>query len=430
VFRGISRGVNTLKTELLQELRKGAPLAEIRRKFRSQSQLYEALREYLEETEKTVDIKRRNLQQVEDELSEAKHEISRIDHERSIISERVTKAETQLKGLLAEVKRAAEKMGELVAAERSLTARGFSSEIMKKLSAIDAKSGEEFIRRVETAKKYTLLKKEFSILQKNRGCLKYEIGTLNADKRNIQEMVASEKNMLDELRVQTACYKETMDAVDTFLKAGYDSEDIKSLIKGLEVFGIKGDPRASLSRLVTGLKEMKTLFAVEEKLDRKNGELATLTEAVAYAKSELKTIEQTVLQAFREALNTSVQAIKSTEKQANSQIQQAAEEYKVELEKIAELEHRKTEIEQFLVPGQALIGILASPQYLKSISAPFMMQFLNRIQRWFEMNYPSASTIATTSIHAKEYNLVPSQSYNLAALVELANEGLKQLTMG
>lgn len=53
-LRSAREGVRalTVKEDILEELRRGTPFAEIRRKFRSQSQLYEALGEYLAEADK------------------------------------------------------------------------------------------------------------------------------------------------------------------------------------------------------------------------------------------------------------------------------------------------------------------------------------------------------------------------------------------
>lgn len=45
----------TIKDEILEELRKGALRAEINRRFRSQSQKYEAMREFLGEAKEIVE---------------------------------------------------------------------------------------------------------------------------------------------------------------------------------------------------------------------------------------------------------------------------------------------------------------------------------------------------------------------------------------
>jgi uncharacterized protein (DUF433 family) len=51
----------TIEQEILEELRRGTSLADLRRRYRSQSQLYGALREYLKETDKIVDKHTENL---------------------------------------------------------------------------------------------------------------------------------------------------------------------------------------------------------------------------------------------------------------------------------------------------------------------------------------------------------------------------------
>lgn len=51
----------TIKDEISEELHKRTPLVEIRRKYRSQSALYEAIREFLGEVDKVVEETRRRL---------------------------------------------------------------------------------------------------------------------------------------------------------------------------------------------------------------------------------------------------------------------------------------------------------------------------------------------------------------------------------
>lgn len=60
----------TLKDEILEELRRGTLLSEIKRKYRSVAATYSALRQFLEESERTVEERQEKLRELERELHE------------------------------------------------------------------------------------------------------------------------------------------------------------------------------------------------------------------------------------------------------------------------------------------------------------------------------------------------------------------------
>lgn len=423
-----------IKNEILTRLRNNEPLSKIRKDFRSLSQLYEALREYLEELSKIADAKREALGLVQEQLDVKQAELEKANQEKETLEKENVEQRLIKEDLVAGVKSATQKRDRLRAEVKELEAKGFTTQIVKKLGEMEAKSGAELLLQVKTAEKYVHLKTEFSNLQIRKASLEKEIGNLETRKKNIEQMIVSEKNGLDELKVQTASYKAAVKAVESLFAEGLTRpEDIKSLAYGLRTLGIKGNPRASVTRLVTALEKMKTISAIEEKLQIKTEKLDMYTKAVALAKSELETLKEVAMKTIEEVLNTSVQAIRNTGQQANAQMQiqirQVEEKYRVVLEELNRLEHRKGEAEAILGPGLALVGILNSPEYLKVVPAPFIMELLDRIQLWFETNLPNSSVSATASINAKEFNLLTFQQYKLPVLIELAKEGLKQFVM-
>ena len=67
-----------ISDEILAELKKGTSLSEIRKKYRSQSQLYEALDIFLFEADGMVQERNITLQSVIGELSERKAELESV----------------------------------------------------------------------------------------------------------------------------------------------------------------------------------------------------------------------------------------------------------------------------------------------------------------------------------------------------------------
>jgi hypothetical protein len=75
----------TIRQEILEELRKGTPLAEVGRKFRSKRQEYEAIRPYLPETDKNTKEQAECPRSAKERLSSVNVEFQRIDQEEKIV---------------------------------------------------------------------------------------------------------------------------------------------------------------------------------------------------------------------------------------------------------------------------------------------------------------------------------------------------------
>jgi len=440
-----------IKSDILEELRRGTPFAEIRTKFRSQSQLYEAVREYLEEVDETVGRKREDLRQVSEKLSVAENELQKVISERNMISERVAEQETRLKSLETEVREKAEKLHQLQSGMKELEARGFSEDLVRRINETEAKSSSDLLSRVKTAEKYMELKKECSGLSKRKAQLEDGIATLEIKEKSVKESVLSQRNILDELGVQTAAFKESVDIAESFRSEGYDAEDMGALRSCLRTVGIKGDKRVSITRLVKGLEKEKTINAVEEKLRKKREEFAKVNQATVDAKMQLEIIKENTLKAIQETLDYSMQAIRTTAQKTNDsvmareeacklreaeflssmekQTQRAGERYEAELKQIIDLERRRLQCEDILGPGLALVTPLTSREQLKAVPLYFVIRLLERIQLWFEVNLPKAFAFPSLSINAKERNHTPFNPYRLSVLIELTNEGLKQQLM-
>jgi len=441
----------TIKDEILRKFREGIPLGEVQKQFRSQSQLYEAIREFLEEADKIVEERQERMRKAEEDLLNVDSELQRIDAERSRFLEEVTRLKQTREATVTELGSLTEKRDSLRGEIKKLEANGFTPQIMKKLKTIEARCGTELVLQVETAEKYIQLRREFSCLEKRAASLKDEIRVLETKKKSIEQSTVSEKNRLDELRVQTASFKESVEITESLLKEGYSTEDIRSLKHGLDVLGIKGEPHASVTRIVNGLAKLRTLLDLEERLCRKKEELAALNRDVESVKNELETAKAVTLKTIEDVRGLSVQAIANTAQQSNdqmkqttekleakvteslgkmdAQIQQATEIYKAEVKEITEIERRRAEAEEALGPGLVLVGMLRSHEYLKMVPVTFMVQLLERIQLWCEISQPGFSVMATQSINAKDCSLVPFLPYRLSVLIELAKEGLKQRMM-
>lgn len=242
-------------------------------------------------------------------MFKAEEEFEKARREKEEISVEVGKLEQAKEKLTQEVTRKTERLHSLKIGRAELLAEGFTPEILKKIREVEKRSGPQLLSQLKTVQEYNQIKQEVSSLRNETAELKREVRTLQIRKKKTEEKLISTKNRLDQLRLQTVTFKESVAVVGSLFASGYSAEDIRSLKHGLDMLGIKGDPYLSVNRLVRGLKKHQSLAAVEEKISAKKQELTAQNKALAKVKRELKVIRQVTLDAIAEAKSAAVEAI-------------------------------------------------------------------------------------------------------------------------
>ena len=430
--------------EVAEELRKGGNLAEIRTKFRSASQVYEGLRTFLDESGRLVEERQADIQKTGEELSQIQAALEDVRVERERLSEEVGLLRAEKEQLGSEVNRLGDRRDCLKSEIHELREEGYTSDLLKKIKSVERRSGAELWSDLQTVARCRKLTVEAKGLAEKKRSLEADVKILESKKKETTEILRSEENKLDDFKLQAAAFKDALAVVGSFLEDGYCTDDLRSLKSGLDLVGIRKEPRTSISRLLEGLRKAKSLAELSQKLDEKRKELAVLNEALAAARKEVQTIESVVLNIIEQTRASSVKAIadvsargvlaaddgakdfqKRTEDAVSSielQVQQTIQGLKRELEK---LEQEKARLEQFLIPGRVLFGILESPDYLNSLSLPLVVQVFQRLQYWCESHVKDFTVQPSASICAQDCSLYPLFRYRLVVLVAFVSEGLR-----
>lgn len=127
----------TIKDEILEELRKGTLFAEINRRFRSQSQKYEAMREFLGEAKEIVEKMHKEFEELRTDLLGTRTELEKANHEKEEVSGEIQELVQAKEKLSEEVSRKAAKLDRLNAAIEELRGKKFTPEILNKNMAIE-----------------------------------------------------------------------------------------------------------------------------------------------------------------------------------------------------------------------------------------------------------------------------------------------------
>jgi hypothetical protein len=435
-----------IKDEILNELRSGRPFAEVRTRARSKSQLYEALRQFSDEVEVSLEERREKLREAEEErlnleeVAEAlKSEVESTREERRELQEDKTR-------LGSELSENAARLASLEERAERFRAQGFTSEILGKLEPMIATGGDALLKQVESVEKYHEAMKDFACLKKKRAGLLRDISECARAKKKAQSFLASLKNETDELRLRARPIKEAVNTVVWLLERGYNIEDVRSLGYGLDFIGAEGDSGQSVSHLIAGLKKSRTLAILEAKVVRRKEEYAELERVVEDRKVKLKILEEAVLRSMDEAGSASIQCLRQTAadgqaaltatcqkfdawaqaSMANLQAQIAdrAEWLEEQGRRESELAQRKTLFETELEYGRFCQAFFVSDDFLSRTSLPWILHMSHRLHLWICMNHPK-ETIIPPSTFQTQLGFI-NWPYSLKTLAELVCLGLEK----
>ncbi len=433
---------------VLEELHAGRNLSEIRTKYRSVSQVYEGVRTFLDESERLVSERQAALRKTAEQLVEEQAEVENARAEKQQFSREVGGQRLEKDQLGSEVMRMRKERDSLKDEIKSMRSRGYTPGLLKKIRSVEPRSGAELWADVQTVSRCRQLAKKAETVKQEIIGLEADIKALKATKREDENLVRSEENKLDDLKLRVGVFKGAASTIELFLRDGYSVQDLKSLKAGLDMVGIKGEPRVSVTRLVEGLRQQKSLIGLEGKVDGKREELRLLNEASARVKKEAEITESAVLKAVEEVRDASAGAIAATAEkgaaaadacasrfekrtddvlsQITTYIQDMLGGLKAELGTWGELGQESARLDQLLIPARVLFGIVEDPEYVSTLPLPLVVQLFTRLQGWCEANLNGFRIQPSANISARAFNLPTLQSYNLAVLTALVCEGLNQ----
>ena len=310
-----------------------------------------------------------------------------------------------------------------------LNAKGFTVETLERIVNVEAWCGGEVLLRVQTAAKYLELKEELSRLRRGKADLTSKVQDLEKKSEEMMGLIRSLKNEFDQLQVETVVFKDAVNIAKSFFEAGYGTEELEGLKRGIDVLGIRNNPKASISRLANGLAKMKKLIKLENRITEVRRKLDALNKARTQAESELKVAENVTLSTIEKARIAAVHSISDCAEKGNASINSVVSQFQKELQGTMTLHEQKTRLQEMIGPGLALLGILDSMEYLKAVPVPIVVRLFERLRIWIELNMPHARARPSQRIYGKDANLFPSLTYRMAALVEFTCEGLNDIMM-
>jgi FtsZ-binding cell division protein ZapB len=434
--------------EILDEFRQGKSVSEVRKKYRSKSQLYEALDRFLLEAESVVQEKRETLQKASEELSETQAELERVKAAKKAVSYEVEELRDEKENLDSEVPQLIGDRNALRAEVEELQKRGYTPAFLKKMRGLEPRNASLLWSDLKTVTRCREVLKETEVFRREKTTLQMEVEVLKRKKKETAETFLSEQNRLDDLRLQAAIFRDALDIVSSFFEDGFSTDDLRSLKFGVDLIGIKNEPRASVMRLLESLRDAKSLIELNRKVDEKRKELALLNGAVAISRKEGQITTSVVLKSLEEIRVASMKAIADVAEKGVATNDDSAKDFerrtkdilsKVELQaqqtiqgvkaELKKLEGEKARSEELLAPARWLFLTLESQEYANSLPLPIVSRIADRLSRWCEVKVKGFSVRPSGSIYTADFAFLPLQEYKLVACAALLSEGIRQFML-
>jgi chromosome segregation ATPase len=316
--------------EILAKMRKGVPLKEIKKKYRSQSQLYEAIRTFTTEAYREIQQKQMSLSSLGSQQTALERKARLLNSEANAIKKEMAKEKAAHKAWVDEVqKRKKQLQQELVSLDANLKSKqqelstikakldglakiGVTTKFVARICTMEFESGDNLLERVRTASEHIAIKKELEDTITRKNLLKQEIACLKKQKDGFITEIQSQKNVLDESKLKNRHFREAISIMRSFFRAGYHTEDLKRIKDGLDLLQVKGNPALSIDRLVRGLENVKSLAGLEGEMQKSKKKLQTLQDKIVKAKGELEAIRDITVEVINKTRKNAVNQIKKT----------------------------------------------------------------------------------------------------------------------
>ena len=179
----------TVKDEIVEFLRNGVAVRDIREKTRSKSVLYECLTEYLVELEAKVEATRTSLQQEEEKQRETKSENELLADQKSEFKKDIEALRAESEELGAKVAKQRKEHEELHEDVKLVRDRGFTPEIVNKLKAANI-DGAELDALLQQREKRNELNEKVAALEEKESTLTRKIEILPEKIQNLEKKLA------------------------------------------------------------------------------------------------------------------------------------------------------------------------------------------------------------------------------------------------
>jgi hypothetical protein len=363
----------TVKSEIREMLRKNWAVADIQRKTKSKSILYDCLTEYLAELISEVEATRTLRREENEKLQETQTENKLSLAQKNELENEVQTLQTDKEELSMEVGSLRKEHAAMHEDKKLLESKGFTPQIMTKLKAANDTNAEEDDALLQQREKRNELEVTVATLEGKKLTLGKAVNDLSSKVSRLEKKFASKENKIDILEAKENACQAVFDVLNAAIKEGYTPAQLKAMVLLLRKVEVESDPSLSISHLIECVAEARTLLNLRREVDLTEKRLEELQKAENETSAKIGQAQNTILDGIEMAQaqgedaisKLSTQAIAEADKIASQAIDTirnvgnaTREAIQCEAEALAKLCEEKGKIEQWVKPGALCLAWL------------------------------------------------------------------------
>jgi hypothetical protein len=395
-----------VRDEVFERLKKGEQLSKLRGEYRSSSQINEAAQAYLKWLEERIEEKRTEFAIIEENGAKQKDMFERLKDEAIKLGKNVDTLRSQEEQLDRKVGSSREELKELQLGIKELNQKGFTSEIVGKLANIGDKTGPEVWEIVQDYIKAQQLRQEIAANTKTLAQIEDRVGSLDRQKIDVKRSLTALQGKLEVLRTEFAAFEDLSQILNIAAQKGYSMETIEEVRIKLENPEIPKPLSSAMGKLLPVLASAQNLSGLVEQINLAETKLDTTLKSEAEAKIRIETLQNVTIRTIENVKNAGEKAVSDLTLNAESEIKITIADLQRQLEgittnsqiilkntstELARLGEQKGQLKESILLGQIFFAFMESTDYLKRLEPFTVIQLLERIQLWIDLNCPGGS---------------------------------------
>jgi hypothetical protein len=400
--------------EVFNRLKNGEDPDSVRRSYRSQSQVSEGFRLYIDYQEKKMRETCPELAAAEEKLRQTTIMYDRKTQEKKELTEDVSSLRSEKAGLQKDVDEKRAEFKSLCKGVETLQKRGFNQSIMTRISESVDLNGPEVWRVLENTAERARLQEEIEICKRTKEEVECDVSLLNAKKQKAKNSLCSVERQLASAEAKLSVLGGIVDLFESCQKAGFTLEDMKALFSFLIQKEVGKNPCQSLAHLLEQIEAQKDLEATKSELRLAENRLSETLVLESQSKARVELVEKTCIKSLQEQEAAGLEYIHQYAGKINEWMSSVMVNFQSEIEKakdcaveVGVLRQEKIQLEKVIVQAKVLMGMLESDECLQRIEPMFVIQLLERFQLWLELKWPGAKVSIIQALTSFELRAVP-----------------------
>ena len=410
--------------EILQRLRNGEPLEQVRKNYRSAFQFVMVLRIYSEELSAESERRREALKQEKAWLKEAVADRKQIGAEKKLLETDVHELREERKALTIEVQSLRREADEHKTAVAKLETQGYTKKVMARLKHTSVKNEDEALLVLCDQQTATEVRTSVQCLKIEEAASKDSVISLKLKEQRLAGKLASKKNTLDSVKSQISVIQKVTDVVEAAFRRRYAPGDLISILVWLEKMEIQKQPQQSIQRLIELFAEAKGLSKLKQDKIALETEVMKLRTTRSTIEADIEFQKVLAERALEEQVESNKETLKSVATQFKEEVSQTISEMAEKMSAASEiLDKSKNE------PVRLLYAMIQSPEILDAIPPPMMIVLMENLTLWCERHFHNADVAVVYDVAANEFrfNDFAVPRFRVSALIKLAAEAIRKL---